>query len=149
MTNPIPKNIKELIKFLEFEYFHTDPINVRGNSIFNAYEKSKHINELSLSDELKQLLEDSIIDNVSITKNKYPYKRMLSKLKAKHYVIWNIFDIQNFTPETLDKTLKKWLKLNKFHDHKYILFKNDARHRSIKYLDHYQLFLIPKKLNPL
>jgi hypothetical protein len=145
MASLIPKSLEELIKFLEFEYLHTDSIHIRGKSIFNAYEKTKHLNELVLSEELKNEINDNRIDNVSITKNQYPYKRMLSKLKAKHYVIWNINNNEEFTSKILDKTVKKWLKLNGYQNYNYILFRNDAKHRSIKYLDHFQLFIIPKK----
>ena len=151
-TYPVPKS------FEEFKAVYIDPDLIESmsgsdtrylwfNTLYRLYRKKlpKNVKEFILKNQLKL---GYFRGNVSICPNIFPYLRLLSHSRIKHFVVWQIqpSSIDGFDNKPyMESLIRDWLHKNGYsRNHAFVLYKNSDRRKSIKDVEHWQLFVSAK-----
>jgi Protein of unknown function (DUF3605) len=94
----------------------------------------------NIKTKLAKKLKNSRNNLFSITINDFPYSKLINKHQIKQYIVWNIFDLKS-EEEVLQDEVESWLLLNFPQYQWYLLHKNSPNLRSVKWIEHYHLFI--------
>ena len=153
MIFPIPKTFQE---FKEI-YFENDKLINKASPADARYKWFTKVYKMYTKNMPKTLL-DTILkrdikkgkfkENISICKNAFPYIRLISKSKTKHFLIWQIEarSDDNFTNrEFIEAIVREWLGTKGYSaNHPFIIHTNNINQKSIKNIEHWHLFVAPK-----
>jgi hypothetical protein len=89
---------------------------------------------------LSKKLKNSKNTLFSITKNDFPYSKLINNHNIEQYIVWNIFDLQS-EEEVIQEEVESWLLLHYPKYKWYLLHKNSPNLRSVKWVEHYHLFI--------
>jgi hypothetical protein len=147
MKYVIPETYQELKEFFKNEYHFVAPIEIRG--VFNhfRYQIFKKMSQKYKNNKLNNEIIDGKFEDISITKNNFAYSKLLSKLRAKHYIVWECKNTNDFSFNTVNESVKRWIRINLDKEYDIFLYKNSDSQKSIKTIEHYQLILIPKAVS--
>jgi hypothetical protein len=142
MTVIYPNSKKSLQLFLKNEYNNLPSRDLRGFINHYSYELFKKLPKEFRAKKLINQIKNGSYKGVSITLNTFSYSKLLKHLKHKHYVIWKTSETKDFSKEVVTKIVDSWLIDTNQEYRDYVIYMNDDSKKSIKDIDHYQLFLI-------
>ncbi len=139
-TSPKLETLQELEYFLKNDYINITSLEGRGifsDTLYRMFKKlPKSIRRIKLNNEIK----DGLFEDVSITKNDFPYNKILFKLKANHWIVWQTRETKDFGVENVKSIFNRFLNQKGIYPEWVIVHKNDHKHKSIKDIDHFQVF---------
>ncbi len=115
--------------------------NYNGRSWFDSFKLNLY---KKFPNYLKRRLTKKVIDSrkglFTIIKNDFPYSKLLKNKSIEHYIVWNTLNLPS-EEEVLIDEVEKWLDQNFINRRWYLLHKNSPSLRSVKWIEHYHLFI--------
>lgn len=107
--SPKRETLQELEHFLKTDYINITSLQGRGvlsDTLYRIFKKlPKSIRKAKLTKEIK----DGLFEDVSITKNDFPYYKLLSRIKANHWIVWQTNGTKDFGIETVKDIFIRFL----------------------------------------
>jgi hypothetical protein len=139
-TSPKIKSLQELEHFLKTDYINITSLEGRGvlsDTLYRLFKKlPKSIRRAKLNKEIK----DGLFEDMSITKNDFPYNKLLSELKANHWIVWQTNETKDFGVDNVKLVFERFLISKGIKPEWIIVHKNNFKQKSIKDIDHFQVF---------